>query len=61
MQELQLQDRNKAFFLYDNNGGSDSAQIRDRMASLGFKTIYNMLGGMAAWKAAGYPTVPGTP
>jgi len=32
------------------------------MASLGFETVYNLLGGITDWQAAGYPiVVPATP
>ena len=30
--------------------------MKNKMAAMGFTKIYNMLGGLEAWKAAGYPT-----
>ena len=53
-----MQDRNKTYFLY-NPDGKDSAAMRDKMMNMGFKEVYNVLGGLNAWKAAGYPTAKG--
>lgn len=38
-------------------GGSRSAQARDQMELQNLREILNMLGGISAWAAAGYPVV----
>jgi parallel beta-helix repeat protein len=37
-------------------GGTRSAQASSILDSNGFTKVYNMLGGITAWKSAGYPT-----
>jgi rhodanese-related sulfurtransferase len=47
--------RDKMYLLYCGSGNR-SAKARDTMIKKHFVTVYNMLGGMGAWLAAGYPT-----
>jgi len=45
-------DKTKPVFVYCKSGGR-SAKAADKLAELGFKTIYNLNGGMLKWEAAG--------
>jgi len=45
-------DRNKAYLIYCRSG-KRSKWALDLMKEKGFKEVYNMLGGIKAWKAAG--------
>ncbi|WP_281228194.1 thioredoxin domain-containing protein [Flavobacterium aquiphilum] len=45
-------DKTKPVFVYCKSGGR-SAKAADKLAELGFKTIYNLDGGMLKWEAAG--------
>jgi rhodanese-related sulfurtransferase len=48
--------RRVTYLIYCRSGGR-SGSAHDEMESLGFATVYNMLGGITAWTDAGYPTV----
>jgi uncharacterized repeat protein (TIGR02543 family) len=48
--------KNKTYLVYCKSGGR-SAFTRDIMSDLGFREVYNMLGGITQWKAEGYPVV----
>ena len=46
---------NDEIIVYCQSGGR-SATASDILDSNGFTKVYNMLGGLSAWKSAGYPT-----
>ena len=48
-------DRTKPVFVYCAVGGR-SSKAAQQLQQAGFKTIYNLSGGMQAWQQAGYPT-----
>ncbi|MCX6225065.1 MAG: rhodanese-like domain-containing protein [Bacteroidia bacterium] len=52
-------DRNKIYLVYCL-GGSRSPGACSKMQNKGFKTVYNMQGGINAWKSAGFPTIKGS-
>ncbi|MDE2292139.1 MAG: rhodanese-like domain-containing protein [Elusimicrobia bacterium] len=47
-------DRSKTYLVHCATGGR-SKKAQTLMESLGFKAVYNMLGGFRAWAAAGEP------
>ena len=49
-------DRDGKYLVYCRSGNR-SGQAVDYMQEQGFKEVYNMLGGIGAWTAAGFPTV----
>ncbi len=49
-------DRQKAYLVYCHTGNR-SAQAVMVMQQLGFREVYNMLGGIAEWQAEGRPVV----
>lgn len=46
-------DKNKPIFVYCKSGGR-SAKAMNEMASLGFKKIYNLNGGITKWQSNGF-------
>lgn len=46
----------KTYLVYCRTGGR-SQQASEKMISLSFQDVYNMLGGITAWVNAGYETV----
>ncbi|ELI6454111.1 Thioredoxin family protein [Flavobacterium psychrophilum] len=50
--EVEKYDKTKPVFVYCKVGGR-SAQAADKLAQLGFTTIYNLDGGMMKWNASG--------
>ena len=55
-QQLTKLDKTKPVFVYCAVGGR-SARAMQQMQQVGFKTVYNLTGGMGAWQKAGYPVV----
>ncbi len=53
--ELNNLDKNKSYLIYCRSGGR-SGNALDIMAELNFREVYNISGGIIAWKAAGLPT-----
>ena len=53
--ELNQLDKNKSYLIYCRSG-SRSGSALDIMAELNFREVYNISGGIIAWKAAGLPT-----
>jgi rhodanese-related sulfurtransferase len=51
-------DRGKTYLVYCQSG-TRSARAAQIMSELGFTKVYNMRGGIAKWKDAGYPVVTG--
>ena len=49
-------DRDGKYLVYCRSGNR-SGQAVDYMQEQGFKEVYNMLGGIGAWTAAGFPIV----
>ncbi|MDP3880388.1 MAG: rhodanese-like domain-containing protein [Dehalococcoidales bacterium] len=49
-------DRSKTYLIYCQSGNR-SGQSRGMMVELGFEKIYDIGGGIVAWRAAGLPTV----
>lgn len=56
LDQLDELDRRAIYLVYCRSGGR-SGSAHDEMASLGFATVYNMLGGITAWEDAGYPVI----
>ncbi|MFN4144882.1 MAG: rhodanese-like domain-containing protein [Runella sp.] len=48
-------DKSKPVFVYCAVGGRSGSAMR-MMKQKGFKEVYNLDGGINAWRAAGYPT-----
>lgn len=55
-QQLEKLDKDKPVAVYCKVGGR-SGQAMAKMKELGFKEVYNLNGGMDAWKGAKKPTV----
>lgn len=53
---LESLDKEKPVAVYCKVGGR-SGQAMSKLKDLGFKEVYNLDGGMDAWKSAGKPTV----
>jgi rhodanese-related sulfurtransferase len=49
-------DKDKTYLVYCHSGNR-SLKAAKTMIDMGFKTVYNMLAGITAWQAAGYPVV----
>lgn len=54
--QLAKLDKGKPVAVYCKSGGR-SGQAMAKMHELGFKEVYNLNGGIGAWKGAGQPTV----
>ena len=54
--ELDKLDRNKTYLIYCRSGGR-SAGALDMMEELGFREVYNMVGGIVQWEAERLPIV----
>jgi rhodanese-related sulfurtransferase len=52
--ELNKLDRNTAYYVYCGSGGR-SAECSEKMQTLGFKKVYDLDGGMGAWRNANMP------
>ena len=48
-------DKTKPVFVYCAVGGR-SSKAAQQLQQAGFKTVYNLSGGMQAWQQAGFPT-----
>ena len=57
-QKVSLMARDKPVFVYCHSGGR-SGQAVALMTKLGFTKVYNLGGGISAWKAAGLPVEAG--
>lgn len=55
-EKLKTLDKEKPVAVYCKVGGR-SGQAMAKMHEMGFKEVYNLKGGMDAWKGAGKPTV----
>ncbi len=55
--ELEKLDKNKNYVVYCHTGNR-SGQATALMHSLGFKHVYDVQGGIAAWEQAGLPVTP---
>ncbi|MDK2989452.1 MAG: hypothetical protein PWR16_981 [Methanoculleus sp.] len=53
-EHLDALDRNGTYLVYCQRGGR-SAGVRELMREAGFREVYEIEGGMSAWKAAGLP------
>jgi rhodanese-related sulfurtransferase len=51
-------DKNKSYLVYCSSG-SRSPGASSKMQNKGFKSVYNMLGGLNAWKRDNLPTIKG--
>lgn len=49
-------DTSKSYLIYCRSGGR-SGTVLDMMAQMGFGQVYNLDGGINAWKSAGLPVV----
>ncbi len=56
--EIAKLDKNTPVFIYCLSGGR-SGNALSQMSSAGFKTVYNMEGGILKWRAAGFEIVSG--
>ena len=52
--ELNKLDKEKTYLIYCRSGNR-SGKALSMMKELGFREVYNMLGGIIQWKAEGYP------
>lgn len=57
--QLSRLDKTKPVFVYCAVGGR-SSKATQQLQQAGFKTVYNLLGGMQVWQQAGYPTTKKT-
>ena len=55
-QQIQTLDKNASVFVYCYGGGRSSGAAKE-MRKQGFKNVYDLKGGFAAWKKAGLPEV----
>lgn len=53
-EQIDSLDKSREYLIYCRSGNR-SGQAFNMMQNLGFTTVYNMLGGMNSWNAAGYP------
>ena len=53
-------DKTRTYLIYCASGGRSGA-ILELAEELNFERVYNLLGGMGAWKAAGYPVTDEIP
>lgn len=54
--ELAKLDRSKSYIIYCRSGNRSGKSLRI-MKSLGFKRVYNILGGISKWKSSGYSLI----
>jgi rhodanese-related sulfurtransferase len=54
--QLDELDRDKIYLIYCQSGNC-SGKALDKMEALGFREVYNMLGGIANWERTNLPTV----
>ncbi|AEA46376.1 rhodanese-like domain-containing protein [Archaeoglobus veneficus] len=54
--ELNRLDKNKTYLVYCRTGHRSGLAV-EVMKELGFKKVYNMMGGIAEWEAKGLPVV----
>jgi len=54
--QIQTLDKNASVFVYCYGGGR-SSDAAEEMRKHGFKNVYDLKGGYAAWKKAGFPEV----
>ncbi len=52
-------DKNKVYLVYCSSGGRSPGAC-GTMITKNIKTVYNLQGGITAWKSSGFPTVKGT-
>lgn len=50
-------DKSKTYMIYCRSGGRSGTTL-DMMAQMGFSKVYNLDGGITAWKAAQLPVAP---
>jgi len=55
-QQLEKLDKNKPVFVYCAAGGRSSS-ASGMLAEMGFKQVYDLKGGLNAWKKAGKPII----
>ncbi|MBD78855.1 MAG: hydrolase [Crocinitomicaceae bacterium] len=56
MERISKLEKGKPIYVYCKAGGR-SANASEKLVGLGYQQVYNIMGGMDAWKANGYPTV----
>ena len=54
--QLEKLDKTKPVYVYCKSGGR-SGKAAKQMEKMGFTTVYNLVGGITAWSAAGKETV----
>lgn len=54
--EINRQDKSKTYFVYCLSGGRSSSAAT-YMRNSGFKEVYDLTGGILAWKSSGFPVV----
>src|SRR5437870_5290882 len=53
-EQLKTLDKNKSIYLYCRSGGR-SGNTQEELVKQGYKKVYNLDGGIDAWKKAGLP------
>ena len=56
MMQVNKLDKNKPIYIYCASGGRSGGAMH-KMNAVGFKEIYNLIGGMNVWRQKGLPTV----
>jgi rhodanese-related sulfurtransferase len=52
--KIQKLDENKTYLVYCRSGMRSAASV-DIMMKMGFKKVYNMIGGIMGWENCGFP------
>lgn len=55
-EDLDKLDKGKAYLVYCHSGNRSRTTTEDIMKELGFREVYNMLGGISGWKEEELPT-----
>ncbi len=56
---LTILDKSKVYLIYCAGGGRSGAAL-NKMIALNFQTVYNLQGGINAWRNAGFPVIIST-
>ncbi len=59
LEKLNIVRKDLPIYIYCRSGGRSSSAA-NKMKKLGFKKVYNLLGGIASWESKGYETISST-